>query len=104
FCNTSQRLWCSLSSLIRSPAHEDAPRVQHLSGRPQPFDHDPTCALRGNVLFASVLTPGEAARMPQDLHGGPGPEPAVFLEGEVAAFPGAGIISPGSGACVAGHH
>jgi hypothetical protein len=42
--------------------------------------------------------------VPQDLHGGPGPEPAVFFEGEVAALPGAGLVSPDSRACLAGHH
>src|SRR6266702_1511618 len=55
FCNTPQPLWCSLSSLIRSPAGDDAPRVQHLRGRPQAFDHDPTCAVRATSYLRRFL-------------------------------------------------
>ena len=33
FCNTSPRVWCSLSLLIRSLARADPPHVQHLALR-----------------------------------------------------------------------
>jgi hypothetical protein len=37
------------------------------------------------------------AGVAQDFYGGPGPERAVFLAGQVAAAAGAGVLGPGAG-------
>ena len=45
--------------------------------------------------FGQFLDPD--AGHAQDLHGGPGPERAVFLAGQVAALAGAGVLGPDAG-------
>src|SRR6266851_7995204 len=58
-CNTPQPLWCSLSSLLRSPARDDVQHVQQLERRWRVFDHGSTCMNHGNAPFATDLAPGE---------------------------------------------
>ena len=45
-CNPSPWVWCSLSSLIRSPAIADPPHVQHLTWRRRVVDHGSTRMIR----------------------------------------------------------
>ena len=51
FRNTSPWVWCSLSSLIRSPAIADPPHVQHLTWRRRVVDHGSTRMIREDVRF-----------------------------------------------------
>ena len=51
FCNTSPWAWCSLSSLIRSPAVADPPHVQHLTWWRRVVDHGSTRMIREDVRF-----------------------------------------------------
>ena len=75
----------------------DLQQRDELAGSRQPVLHQAVVGQFGQFLDADP-------RMPQDLNGGPGPEPAMFFEGEVAAFPGAGLVSPDSRASLGGHH
>jgi hypothetical protein len=54
FYNTSPWAWCSLSSLIRSPAVADPPHVQHLTWWRRVVDHGPTRMIREDVRFVPV--------------------------------------------------
>lgn len=68
FCNTSQRLQCSLSLLIRSSACENAPHVQHLAGVWREFDHGPTWMIRENAPFVLVATPENCDHRQEELY------------------------------------
>jgi hypothetical protein len=54
FATCLSPLWRSLSSLLRSPAREDAQHVQQPGRLRRVFDHDSTCANRRNVTFAKI--------------------------------------------------
>jgi len=56
FRNTSPWVWCSLSSLIRSPAIADPPHVQHLTWRRRVVDHGSTRMIREDVPICPCLT------------------------------------------------
>jgi hypothetical protein len=55
-CNTPQGLWCSFSSLIRSPARADLQQMQHLARRRREVDQGATSANRNDVPIAVIGT------------------------------------------------